>query len=236
MNWLKQTLHHAFQGQCHLCGLGIELTEVDSHWCPHCLTLFEPQPRCECCGLPMLKSAPRCGQCLTMPPPWHRLYCVGDYQPPLSHYIHQMKFAHKFWYARDLAALLAPSIDQPAPLITCVPLHWRRRIYRGYNQSDHLAKALCARLAPRPVYQAGLFKRVRSTHAQRGLSKAERKVNLLKAFKLAQQPSHTHVAIVDDVVTTGSTIRQLCQLLLDVGVEKIDIYCICRTPEPSDKS
>ncbi|SON51070.1 ComF family protein [Vibrio tapetis] len=231
--WLKQTLHHSFKGHCHLCGLSIESDENEGIWCQHCRTLFNPEPRCATCGLPNVINVERCGQCISTPPPWHRLYCVGDYQAPLDHYIHQMKFNRKFWYARDLAELLAPRILEPAQIITSVPLHWHRQLERGYNQSDHLAKALCGHLSISNRYNPNLFERTRPTKAQRDLSKRERQINLVDAFKLKSVPQESHVAIVDDVVTTGSTIRHLCQLLLEVGVEKIDIYCICRTPEPS---
>ncbi len=230
--WLRQIIHRSFKSHCHLCGLGIESIDANGLWCQHCRTLFSPEPRCATCGLPNIRNVERCGHCISSPPPWHRLYCVGDYQPPLNHYIHQMKFNRRFWYAKDLAQLLAPHISDPATIITSVPLHWHRNLSRGYNQSDHLAKALCDQLLVVNRYDPNVFIRTRPTKAQRGLSKKERQQNLVQAFKLQTIPKVKHVAIVDDVVTTGSTIRHLCQLLLEVGVEKIDIYCICRTPEP----
>lgn len=231
--WLRKTIHRSFKSHCHLCGLSIESNNSQGMWCQHCRTLFDAEPRCATCGLPNIMNVERCGQCISSPPPWHRLYCVGDYQAPLSHYVHQMKFNRKFWYAKELAELLAPRITEPAQVITSVPLHWRRQLLRGYNQSDHLAKSLCEHLSALNRYDPTLFVRTRPTKAQRDLSKTERQTNLARAFKLKTHPKTNHVAIVDDVVTTGSTIRHLCQLLLEVGVEKIDIYCICRTPEPS---
>ena len=87
------------------------------------------------------------------------------------------------------------------------------------------------------VKSAVLFRRSRSTASQQGLTKSARQSNLEDAFTLRNTNFSTnddsHVAIIDDVVTTGSTVYQLCQLLLEVGVKRIDIYCICRTPEPS---
>nr|WP_238529409.1 phosphoribosyltransferase family protein [Vibrio mimicus] len=113
-----------------------------------------------------------------------------------------------------------------------MPLHWRRRWQRGFNQSDLLARELARSLPTQ--YDSQLFARRRATPHQQGLSKAQRIQNLSGAFVLNHQPNQQHIAIVDDVVTTGSTIRHLCDLLLDVGVQSIDIYCICRTPEPKD--
>jgi len=87
------------------------------------------------------------------------------------------------------------------------------------------------------VEHAVLFKRIRSTASQQGLTKSARKSNLKGAFAMRNANfsalDYSHIAIIDDVVTTGSTVYQLCQLLLEVGVKRIDIYCICRTPEPS---
>ncbi|EGU40493.1 putative amidophosphoribosyltransferase [Vibrio splendidus ATCC 33789] len=176
----------------------------------------------------------QCGECLANPPPWHRLYCVGDYTFPAAGYIQQMKYADKFWFARDLSTLLASRIEEPAPLITSVPLHWRRYFHRGFNQSQLLARYTAQELK---IGHAVLFKRIRSTASQQGLTKSARKSNLRGAFAIRNTHfsaiDYSHVAIIDDVVTTGSTVYQLCQLLLEVGVKRIDIYCICRTPEPS---
>ncbi|OMO38426.1 amidophosphoribosyltransferase [Vibrio sp. 10N.261.46.E8] len=145
-----------------------------------------------------------------------------------------MKYADKFWFARDLSKLLASRIEHPAPLITSVPLHWRRYIHRGFNQSQLLANYTAQELG---VKNEVLFRRVRSTTSQQGLNKSARLHNLKNAFALRKQDVQgmvpSHVAIIDDVVTTGSTVYQLCQLLLEVDVKRIDIYCICRTPEPS---
>jgi ComF family protein len=128
-----------------------------------------------------------------------------------------------------LAALLAQHIPFPAPLLLPVPLHWRRYLYRGFNQSDLLAHHLSQALAV--SYQTRLLQRIRSTPPQEGLHKNEREQNLRKAFMLRSRPPTNHIAIADDVVTTGSSINQLCQLLLEVDLEYIDIYCLCRTPE-----
>lgn len=183
--------------------------------------------------MPTLLNVPQCGQCLASPPLWHRLYCVGDYIFPLNHTVHKLKYEGQFWQARNLSALLAPRIDEPAPLITSVPLHWQRRLTRGFNQSELLANQLSKQLI-NATCDHQLIKRKRATPQQKGLSKVQRKQNLQHAFALQRKPNQKHIAIVDDVVTTGSTIQQICKLLLEVGVERIDIYCICRTPEPKD--
>ncbi|WP_170960294.1 phosphoribosyltransferase family protein [Vibrio kanaloae] len=233
-DWLQKHTPRLVTSQCHLCKLDKLPSDTHPRWCQTCLDLFCQQPRCQQCGLKTLTSVEQCGQCLSNPPPWHRLYCVGDYVFPTARYIQQMKYADKFWFARDLSKLLAPRIEHPAPLITSVPLHWGRYIHRGFNQSQLLAHYAAQEL---DVKSAVLFRRSRSTVSQQGLTKSARQINLKNAFTLRNMNfstnNYAHVAIIDDVVTTGSTVYQLCQLLLEVGVKRIDIYCICRTPEPS---
>lgn len=227
----KTNTAHWLSPQCPICKLPLN-NEDPYGVCSACEVWYSPTPRCQRCGLATLTPVDMCGQCLSKPPPWHRLYCIGDYQFPLSNRIHQLKYQRQFWQAQPLAKRLSECIDDPAPVVTSVPLHWQRYLRRGFNQSDQIAKHLAAHL--RVEHQTKLFSRVQNTKAQQGLDKTQRKRNLAKAFRLNAHPNSLHVGIVDDVVTTGSTVQHLCQLLLEVGVERIDIYCICRTLEPED--
>ncbi|EOG7617444.1 TPA: ComF family protein [Vibrio cholerae] len=230
-HWLRKTTAPLLTPECHLCRLALD-TNSPFGVCSACQAWLEHGYRCARCGLPTLTPIDQCGQCLSQPPPWRKLMCVGDYRFPLSDAVHQLKYQRQFWQAPRLAKLLATQINEPAPLLCSVPLHWRRRWLRGFNQSDLLARELANVL--NIEYDHQLFARRRATPHQQGLSKAQRIHNLRDAFVLNHPPNQPHVAIVDDVVTTGSTIRHLCDLLLDVGVQSIDIYCICRTPEPKD--
>lgn len=236
-DWLQKHTPRLVTPQCHLCKLPKLPQDAHPKWCNHCLMHFAQQHRCQRCGIKLDIDAIVCGECLKKPPPWQRLYCVGDYDFPLSHYVHQMKYSGQFWLSRDLVKLLVTQIDHPAPIITSVPLHWQRYIHRGFNQSTNLANALAQELHCQSLT---LFRRRRATPTQQGLSKTQRQRNLRNVFSLRNKDvmkviakGDAHVAIIDDVVTTGSTVYQLCQLLLEVGVKRIDIYCICRTPEPA---
>ncbi|NOH80864.1 ComF family protein [Vibrio sp. RE86] len=213
---------------CELCRL--PLNKEEGPFCHCCLEHFQPQPRCQRCGLPTAVNMAMCGLCLVKPPLWQGIYCVGDYQAPLSDYVHRLKYERQFWQATKLSQLLSPRIDHPADVVTSVPLHWARHWARGFNQSELIAIELAKQLN-RP-YQP-LFRRTRATPQQKGLNKQQRQHNLDAAFELKSDISASHVAIVDDVLTTGSTVHHLCKLLLDAGVKTVDIYCICRTPEPS---
>ncbi len=228
-NKLRRTIANYSTPVCHLCGLPVENPPGETIWCHHCLAIFSPQPRCQQCGLETIIPVPKCGNCLSEPPIWDQLYCVGDYQPPLSNYIHKLKYSASPQYAFDLSYLLSQRIPDPAPLIISVPLHWRRQLQRGYNQSERLGIYLNYHLNNQSLFDAKLFRRTKYTPPQQGLNKQQREKNLRHAFTFNYLPLQTHIAIVDDVVTTGSTVKQLCQLLRNAGVEKIDIYCICRT-------
>ncbi|KJY84110.1 competence protein ComF [Vibrio galatheae] len=216
---------------CEVCRLPLTEPRSSSGICGYCSAYFDPVPRCQRCGLPTLYQVAECGQCLKTPPSWQSLYCLGDYQQPLSTYVHLLKYERQFWHANKLGLLLAGRVERPAQLITYVPLHWRRYLKRGFNQSELIALPL-ARQLNLPCQP--LFKRLRATPQQQGLSKVERRRNLSHAFTLNRYVNVDHVAIVDDVVTTGSTVQHLCDLLLEAGVKSVDIYCLCRTPEPAD--
>ena len=231
--WWQKNRQGLIAHYCQHCLLPIEprLVQKTQPWqlCQPCIEMLSSQPRCRRCGITTLSEVRQCGNCLTDPPPWRQLYCVGDYLPPLSDYVQQLKFARQLHYVDVLADLLAQQVPPDTELLSYVPLHWRRQLWRGFNQSEFLARALSRRL---DIPCASLFKRTRSTHSQRGMDRQQRQRNLHNAFQVSVATKAHSVAIVDDVVTTGSTVQHLCKLLLDVGVKSVDIYCICRTPEP----
>ncbi|MDG3086866.1 phosphoribosyltransferase family protein [Vibrio hannami] len=233
-NWIRDKIHRHCTSECDLCGLTINDPKNQSIWCNYCLRYFVATPRCQCCGLTTIENTEKCGRCLKEPPAWDRLYCISDYQPPISNYISGLKYQHNYQTAFDLTSLLATRIKEPAPILIPVPLYWKRQVSRGYNQSEVLAYFLSKHLLNSPIITKNVFQRIKSTPPQQGLSLNERKSNLRGAFKMKAPPMEKHVAIIDDVVTTGSTVRHLCNLLLEFEVEKIDIYCICRTPEPDN--
>ncbi|MBA5762860.1 ComF family protein [Vibrio sp. 404] len=230
--WWQKNRQRLIAHYCQHCLLPIEPRGSQSSlpWvlCQQCITAMA-QPRCRHCGLRNQVDVDHCGQCLTHPPLWRKLYCVGDYQPPLSRYVHQLKFSQQLHQADLLAQLLVDKVDGKVDAITYVPLHWRRQLWRGFNQSEWLALAVAKRLN---IPCVPMFRRTRATQAQLGMDRRDRQKNLRHAFHLNGIQSYEAIAIVDDVVTTGSTVQQLCKLLLDAGTKSVDIYCICRTPEP----
>lgn len=237
---ITRWLPHLFPRQCALCRLTIPVdktTHALSHlWCSTCIKAFiSTEPRCQHCGLTTLYTVQQCGRCLSDPPSWDRLYCINSYQYPISKVAQDFKYHGQYWLVFDLAALLKSQIPNPAPECIPVPMHWKRLLFRGFNQSHSLAFQLVKQYQHQNKSVAlnnHVFRRTHATVQQKGLDKKQRQRNLRGVFFLMQPPQNKHVALVDDVVTTGSTLEPLCRALRKAGVERIDVYCLCRTPEP----
>jgi ComF family protein len=144
---------------------------------------------------------------------------VGTFDPPLSDLVRQFKF-HRRW---ELAALLAPFLVQainlqtaahnlPVTTLVPVPLHWRRRMQRGFDQAEELARAAGALAG---VRVARALRRIRATHEQSlTQSAAQRAENLRRAFVPRKVDlAGAHVWLIDDVCTTGATLHAAVQAL-----------------------
>lgn len=221
-------------GLCWLCRMPLML----GHWgiCSVCTRSFARRfPCCPQCGLPALSGQFPCGRCLQKPPPWSQLVAVDDYVRPLSRLIHKLKFSRQIQLAQPLARLLVlailharrtralPRVDR----LINVPLHIRRHRHRGYNQSDLLCRPLARWL--HCAYHPQALQRIHATAVQHRLSARLRKRNLKNAFHLELPAEGLHIAIVDDVVTTGSTVAELSRLLLQSGAASVQVWCLSRT-------
>jgi ComF family protein len=142
------------------------------------------------------------------------------------------KFRSRLNLARLLGQCLALSLserDAEMPgLIVPVPLHSKRLRERGYNQALEVARSLGRELSI-PI-AAGCCARVLATAPQAGLEQKERRRNIRGAFDVLRPPPADRVAIVDDVVTTGSTVSELARVLLKAGVKRVDVWAVARTP------
>ena len=150
------------------------------------------------------------------------------YSFPVDVAIKALKFRRKLFYVPALTEvlcsaqpLLPPGIDAVLP----VPLHWRRKAMRGFNQATELARPITKSLG---VPLARNVRRKRATPFQSGLDAAERAKNLRSAFVITRPDSRTHVLIIDDVVTTGATARALAKQLISSGVTKVSVLAVAR--------
>jgi ComF family protein len=202
-------------------------------------TLFPP--KCCLCGFPgMSLDLDLCHFCLA-DLPWLSDATPGTvvafrYAPPVDHLIRELKYRGVIANARVLGVLLARAVDEratPLPrLLVPVPLHEARFRERGFNQSVALAR-YAGRILGIP-HSNRLVRRLRDTPTQTSLGMDERHRNVLGAF--AVEDSHArrrllaagHVAVVDDVMTTGSTLRELQRSLRECGVERVDLWSVAR--------
>jgi ComF family protein len=187
---------------------------------------------CNACAgeLPWIEQG---GNCLQNPLGYDFSLALFHYQNPIDQLISGLKFQGKLIYARILGELLAKKVlevyrSQEKPrCIVPVPLHRRRLRERGFNQALEIARPLLRKLAIPVVLDA--CQRVRYTEAQSLISGDKRRENVKNAFAVSSRFHFSHVAIVDDVVTTSNTVSELCRVLRGAGVKRIDVWSCART-------
>ncbi|MNG97666.1 DNA utilization protein GntX [compost metagenome] len=213
-------------GLCLLCRQPCDDKPLLCDWCQRALR--QQEPRCQLCAAPLPAEGILCGRCQRRPPPWQRLQVIGDYLPPYPLLIPRLKYSGQILLASPLARLLADHLDlaQPPEVIIPVPLHWWRHWWRGFNQAQEIADAL-AEITGIPC-DSGLLRRAKATPQQTRLSAGQRRRNLRGAFQIRAH-HYRHVALLDDVVTTGATAGQLTRLLHESGVQRVEVWAICRT-------
>ena len=227
--WLNNIHSLLYPPSCLLCAApGVRGLDI----CQGCLdTLPSLRVACHNCALPLAGSAMHrlCGQCQQQPPAFDRTISLFRYQAPIAGLIQQLKFNGRLAIARSLGELLAQQVlasDSRPQAIVPVPLHGARLRERGFNQALELA---------RPVAQALQLplltrhcQRIRATTAQTALSAKQRRKNIRGVFQVVQPLPARHVAIVDDVMTTGQTVNELAKTLRKAGATQIDVWICAR--------
>lgn len=186
---------------------------------------------CARCALPLPRPAQACGACIRKSPAFVRAFAGFAYENPVAGMVQRFKFHRDLAAGRALAGLLARELArQQAPrpdLMVPVPLNWRRRWRRGFNQAERLCRDLSEHFSGLPWYPA--LKRLRPTAAQSDLPAARRASNVRGAFRLHHLPAGCrHVALVDDVMTTGATLNECARILTRAGVDRVDVWIIAR--------
>ncbi len=228
--WIDCAQSWLYPNRCILCGArgddGLDLCAACRAELPYNHTA------CPRCGLPLPGDLPAlmCGHCLRHPPRYARTLTLCRYTSPADHLIKQLKFHGKLAHARLLgellAAQLATRIETPPQRIIPVPLHRTRLRERGFNQSVELARPIAARFGI-PIDVRSCV-RVRATPAQSTLPAALRKANVHNAFHIRHSIPVRHVAILDDVITTGHTVNELAQALRRAGVPVVEVWAVAR--------
>jgi ComF family protein len=177
-------------------------------------------------------NADICRTCQQSPPPVDQTLAPFQYAPPSDSLMQGLKFHHRLAHAKLFSQLMTPILKQyyqgqalPGVIIP-VPLHPKRLRQRGFNQSIEIAKPL-ARAFHIPM-NTGSCQRIISTKPQSSLDAKNRKTNVRNAFRIKKPLAQKHIAILDDVMTTTSTVGELAVILKDAGVERIDVWCCAR--------
>ncbi len=238
-----------------------------------------PPAGCSVCGGP-LDGAPTeageagaatvCRRCRKLPPAFERLWAVWSYEGPAAAVIGGLKYRRLDYLGTHLADVMAEAMGEgparaslgttagglDAALVVPVPLHWRRRLTRGFNQAERIARPLAARLG---LPFAQLLRRRRATRSQARLGRAERLANPAGAFAVRRSARRllsglpgrsvgveqgdrerrpggldgAHVLLVDDVATTGATLDAAARTLRIAGARRVTAIVAARTPEDS---
>lgn len=186
---------------------------------------------CTRCALPLAAPAALCGRCQKHAPPWDAAWVPFRYAWPLAPLEARFKFGADLAAGRTLSALWAGALP-PAELpqaVVPVPLHQSRLRRRGYNQALELARPVAQYLGV-PLLRDAL-RRVRATGAQTDLNAIQRRRNVRGAFAVSAAAClPAHVAISDDVFTTGATLGECARVLKRAGVTRVDVWALARAP------
>jgi len=226
-NWLRPALSVLLPHHCRLCGASGQADRDLCRGCQRDLPYLETA--CERCGLALAPdSPPLCGRCLRRPPPFDRVIAPLRYAAPADTLIHEFKFRGRLASGRLLADLMADALHpQPRPqLLLPVPLHPRRLRERGFNQANELARQLGRRLGI--PCDSKLLQRLRDTPAQHDLPAKQRRGNIRRAFALNGALHARHVAVIDDVMTTGHTVGEIARVLRRAGARRVEIWVAAR--------
>ena len=220
---------------CLLCGERLPAGAPASEFCPRCRAgVPQPAPaRCPVCAAAhrtLTASLHHCEPCLRQPPPFTRVHAVGPYAGTLQEAVQRFKYRGQLSLEQPLGTLLAEAVlaggGKRPDLVIPVPLHRNRLRERGYNQALQLARR-AGRLLDVPVAPE-LLCRTRETPSQQGLDAAARNSNLKGAFAVAGPLRGRRLLLVDDVLTTGATVRECAAVLHRAGAATIEVAVIGR--------
>jgi ComF family protein len=214
---------------CALCGA----PSRHGAWCPACDAALPqlPAARCPVCALPTPDGS-ACGRCLKKRPQFDRTAAAFAYAFPVNKLVQALKFNEQLHLANPLADRLASCVDVRPDCIVPMPLHPARLMQRGHNQSLEIARRIASRLDVPLAARSCL--RVRDTPPQSSLKWKERGKNMRRAFQCTESFSGKHVAMIDDVMTSGASLNELALALRRAGATEVSAWVVARTLPNAD--
>lgn len=226
LNYCSSLRQHALPAQCLLCAAPARKANL----CDGCREdlPYLPKERCPVCAEPTF-AGEVCGTCLAHPPRFDRVLVPVAYAFPLDRLIQSFKYAGNLPVAPLLADLMMPAVQAETlpDLIVPMPLSPERLRERGFNQSLEIARLIGAEIGV-PV-DTEICVRVRHSEAQSALPFARRADNIKGAFVCMDDLAGQSIAVVDDVLTTGSTLNELARVLKRCGAARITGWMAART-------
>lgn len=205
---------------CDYCYSVLPWIKTTRFRCKKCLTIVTP------------KQANLCESCKTTPKFFDNIKSIFEYSPPIKNMLSALKFNHKLIYSEFLGNILLATIKSDLSIkfntvdaVIPVPLHIDKLRSRGFNQAVELAKSL------QPLFKIdeSVCDKIKSTISQTHLSKPKRQRNIAKAFKV-KKISYKNIILLDDVVTTASTVNSLAAAIKVVNPEvQINVWSIARS-------
>jgi ComF family protein len=217
--------HRLFRPPCAACSL------APGPVCADCEADFFPagRRRCHVCAIRLHSSDDVCGRCLASPPGFHRATALADYAPPVDAMVMALKFRAHLELGSAFGGLLAQRVAvTPEALVIPVPLAFERMSERGFNQSLQIARAFCRASGAR--LGADVVRRVRHCPPQQALALDARRRNVRGVFEMAGDVRGRDVLVVDDVMTSGSTMGEIARLLVSAGAAQVHALVVARTP------
>jgi ComF family protein len=234
-SWGDRLLHALLPAVCLGCGEPLPRAALLG-LCDFCRGRLAPLPTvCAVCARTIEAFDPpagyRCGACRERPPAFDRLLALWVYREPLDAVVQGLKFGRLDYLGRHLAVALGEGLGEDLAGfdgVVAVPLHWRRRLARGYNQAERIARPLAGRLGL-PLLPA--LRRFRPTPPQTSLGKAGRLANLRRAFHVPRpgRVRGLRLLLVDDVATTGATLDAAAAALKRAGADGVTAVVAGRT-------
>ena len=225
LNSCAKIARAVWQQDCLLCGGAA----ADVGLCAPCRQSLPwlPAACCPGCALPTPQGE-RCGACLRQAPVCTRTEAIFEYAFPVDALIQSFKYAGQLATGRVLGRLALERFDATGvDRLVAMPLHPHRLRERGFNQAVELARPLAR--ARSLAFAPDTCRRVRAAPPQAGLHRDQRTKNVRGAFVVARPVHGQHLAIVDDVLTTGSSVNELARVLLEAGAASVRAWVMAKT-------